>query len=172
MKVLVIGVSSRMDSIDFLNECHELGSALAELKLDLISGGGEGAPDLTAKWFKIGGGHCFTTYLPSLKEIKKKGEKQGQKPDKTILTKLDYPVRDIVMVKSCDIAVAIGGGLDTLAQIILCIRYYHKKVFVFARKEIRSLLFGIPELWDKVIPVKTDSIKMYLKKEIKEAKSA
>jgi len=80
----------------------------------------------------------------------KVGEELGPKPDKLIETNLDYPERNIVMVRKCEGVIAIHGGLGTLTEIIHAVKDYNKKVSVIDVGELAKLVKSIPELEKKV----------------------
>ena len=83
----------------------------------------------------------------------------GPKPNKIIRTNLNYPKRNLQMIKDCDCVIALGGGLFTLTEVIHSIKDYGKKVCIIDK--------GSLALWIKSI----DKIKkrVFLTKDIKRA---
>ncbi|MCK5412929.1 MAG: hypothetical protein KAI57_00995 [Candidatus Pacebacteria bacterium] len=115
--------------------------------------------ELIFKSYKTNSGKKYVVYLPSKKEMGRCGGEIGPKPNKIIYTKLDYPGRNLEMIKNCDCVIAIGGGLFTFTEIIHAKKDYDKKVCVIDK--------GNLALWIKSI----DKIKkkVFLTKDIKEA---
>ena len=82
--------------------------------------------------------------------MEKVGEEKGPEPDKIVETNVDYPERNIIMVKNCEGIIALHGGLGTLTEIIHAVKDYNKKVSVIDKGELASLIKLIPELKEKV----------------------
>lgn len=106
-KVLVLGSWQKCKAIKFKQEAKIIGELLAMLNFKLITGGGQGTSNFVAQWYKKNNGLKFTVYLPSDKEQKRVNELQGIKPDIIIKTKMDYPERNIMMIKKCDAVIAL-----------------------------------------------------------------
>ncbi len=89
--------------------------------------------------------------------MEKVGEEVGPEPDKIIQTTLDYPTRNVEMVKFCDVMIAMPGGVGTLTEVIHAVNDYNKKVVVFDGGETAEIIKQIPKLREKVFL--TDNIK-------------
>lgn len=83
--------------------------------------------------------------------MEKVGEKIGPKPDVTIQTGLDYPGKNIELVKGSDAVIALNGGLGTLTEIIHAIKDYDRKVSVIDVGELSEWIKNISELRDSVM---------------------
>ena len=150
MKVLILGTWEKHKAISCKDEAEQIGKLLAEKRHILISGGGTGISELVVKAYKKNKGKQYIAYLPSKKEMERVGEEIGPTPDKVIETGLDYPERNIVMVRECDCTIALHGSLGTLTEIIHAIKDYNKKVAVIDKGDIASWVKFIPELKNKV----------------------
>ena len=131
-------------------EAEEIGKLLAQEGHILISGGGTGISELVVNSYKKNKGKRYICYIPSKSQMEKVGEELGPKPDKLIETNLDYPERNVVMVRECDAVIALHGGLGTLSEIIAAVKDYNKKVSVVDFGELAQWIKSIPELHQKV----------------------
>jgi len=154
MKILILGSWQKEKAQFYKKEAEELGKVLADEGHTLISGGGTGISELVINSYKKHGGKHYTAYILSKKEMEKVGEQIGPKPDKLIETNLDYPERNVVMVRECDGAIAIHGGLGTLTEIIHAVKDYNKKVSVIDVGELAQWIRAIPDLKQKVLLTK------------------
>ncbi|MBU4069436.1 MAG: LOG family protein [Nanoarchaeota archaeon] len=111
---------------------------------------GEGVSEIIVKSYKANGGKKYICYIPSKKQMEMVGENIGPKPDELIETNVDYPERNIIMVRECDSVIALNGGIGTLTEIIHAIKDYSKKVSVIDLGELSSWIKSIPELRKKV----------------------
>jgi len=150
MKILVLGTWEKQKALSCKDEASEVGKLLAVKGHTIISGGGTGVSEIVVNSYKENKGENYTAYLPSRKEMERVGEKLGPEPDKIIQTDLDYPERNIKMVRECDGVISLHGGLGTLTEIIHAVKDYNKKVSVIDTGEFASLIRSIPELKDKV----------------------
>ena len=150
MKILVIGTWRKDEAKDCQKEAEEIGRLLADKNHVLLSGGGTGVSQLVVESYRRHNGKKYVAYFPSKKEMKKAGEKQGVKPDQAVWTKLDYPMRNLFMVKDCDAVIAVHGGLATLTEVIHAAKDYPKNVAVIDRGELASWIRAIPELRQRV----------------------
>ena len=159
MKVLIIGSWEKHKAALCKKEAEEIGKLLAQEGDTLISGGGTGISELVVNAYRKNKGKQYICYIPSKKQMEKVGEEIGPKPDKLIETNLDYPERDVVLVRECDAVIALYGGLGTLTEIIHAIKDYNKKVSVIDFGELAQWIRAILEL-DK---------KVFITKDVKEA---
>jgi len=146
MKILVIGSWRRQEAKDFAADAVRLGELLAKGGHSLMTGGGKGVPDIVAGSYRKNGGDDFTAYFPSKGEMERVGEERGLEPDRPVMTGLDYPQRNVLMVKNCDAVIALSGALGTLTEIIHAVNDYGKKVAVIDRGEIAAWVKSIPAL--------------------------
>ena len=150
MKILIIGTWQKEKALKSKNEAERVGKILAERGHILISGGGTGVSEIVVNSYKKNKGIKYIAYLPSVKEMERVGEKIGPEPDKIIKTGLEYPERNINLIKESDAVVAINGGLGTLTEIIHAIKDYDKKVAVIDVGELPGWVRKISELKDSV----------------------
>lgn len=111
-----------------------------------MTGGERGALDIVAGSYRKNGGDDFAAYLPAKGEMERVGEERGLEPDRPVMTGLDYPQRNVLMVKNCDAVIALSGALGTLTEIIHAVNDYGKKVAVIDRGEIAAWVKSIPAL--------------------------
>jgi uncharacterized protein (TIGR00725 family) len=150
MKILIIGSWKKEECKVCNNEAKQVGQILAEKGHVLISGAGTGMSEIVVNSYKQNKGKKYIAYLPSKKEREKAGEKLGPQPDEIIETNVDYPEKNIIMVKSCDAVIALHGGLGTLTEIIHAVKDYNKKVSVIDKGRLPEIIRLIPELKKKV----------------------
>ncbi|KKT71661.1 MAG: hypothetical protein UW68_C0059G0003 [Candidatus Collierbacteria bacterium GW2011_GWB1_44_6] len=150
MKILVIGTWKKEKAKECWEEANKLGELLAKNNHILVSGGGTGISELVVNSYKKNKGKKYIAYFPSKEEMEKVGEEKGPEPDKIVETNVDYPERNIIMVKNCEGIIALHGGLGTLTEIIHAVKDYNKKVSVIDKGELASLIKLIPELKEKV----------------------
>lgn len=149
MRILVVGPWKKEEALDHKNEADELGRILAERGHIIISGGGTGVSELVVNSYKLNKGRKYVAYIPSKKEMEKVGEKLGPNPDELIETNLDYPERNIVMVKNCDGLIALHGGLGTLTEIIYAVNDYNKKVSIIDKGKLADWAKRIYKIKEK-----------------------
>jgi len=151
MKVVVIGSWEKHKAVSCKVEAEEIGKLLAQKGFILISGGGTGVSEIVVKSYRANKGKKYICYIPSRKQMKKVGEDIGPEPDELVETNLDYPERNIIMVRECDGVIALNGGLGTLTEIIHAVKDYDKKVSVIDLGEISLWIKAIPELHKNVL---------------------
>ena len=151
MKILIIGSWHKEKALKYKKEAEQVGEIIAKRNHTLISGAGTGISEIVVNSYKKNKGIKYIAHIPSIKEMKRVDEKIGPKPDKIIKTNLDYPMRDIVLVKESDAIIAIDGGLGTLTEIIHAIKDYNKKVSVIDFGELPKWIKKISELKDSVM---------------------
>ena len=150
MKLLIVGTWHTHKAAACATEAEEIGKILAARKHTLLSGGGTGIAVLVAHAYKKNKGRKHIVYLPDKKEMKRVGEKQEAPADEVIQTDLDYPSRNILMVKQCDGIIALHGGLGTLTEVIHAVKDYDKKVAVIDKEAFATWIKAIPDLREKV----------------------
>jgi hypothetical protein len=141
-------------AIECKKEAEEIGKLIAERGHVLISGGGTGISKLVVESYKKNKGKKFIAYFPSEKIMKKVGEEKGPKSDETIETNVDYPERNLIMIRDCDAIIALHGGLRTIAEMIHATKDYGKKIALIDTKELAEWAKAIPPLRDKVFITK------------------
>ncbi|MEA3248535.1 MAG: hypothetical protein U9Q73_02405 [Nanoarchaeota archaeon] len=151
MKILVIGTWQKEKALKFKDEAELVGKILAERGYILISGAGTGVSEIVVNSYRENEGIEYIAYIPSIKEMEKVGEKIGPEPDTIIKTELEYPERDVKLVKESDAVLAINGGLGTLTEMVHAIKDYGKKVSVIDVGELSEWVRGISELRDLVM---------------------
>jgi hypothetical protein len=154
MKILMLGSWQAHKAITCKEEAEEIGKELAERGHTLISGGGTGISKLVVESYKKNKGKQFIAYFPSEKIMKEVGEEKGPKPDKEIETNVDYPERNLIMIRDCDAIIALHGGLGTIAEMIHATKDYGKKIALIDTKELAEWAKAIPPLRDKVFITK------------------
>ena len=151
MKILIIGSWQKEKALKFKDVAEQVGKVLAERGHILVSGAGTGVSEIVVNSYRKNGGTKYIAYIPAIKEMEKVGEKIGPEPDVTIQTGLDYPGKNIELVKGSDAVIALNGGLGTLTEIVHAIKDYGKKVSVVDVGELSKWVRGISELKDSVM---------------------
>lgn len=151
MKVLVIGSLEPAEAEKYRALCQRAGEEIAGRGHIMVAGGGAGVPGSVAGFYKSSGGKRYVAYYPSKSKMKAAGEEPGQKPDRTVWTGLDYPERNIKMIKSCDAVLALPGGLGTLTEIINAAKDYGKRVCVADAGELPKIVGHIAALKGRLL---------------------
>jgi uncharacterized protein (TIGR00725 family) len=150
MKILITGSWQKSKAVAIAQEAYELGKLLAEGKHAILSGGGTGVSALVVASYKEHSGERYIAYFPSKAHMDAVGEECGPDCDERIDTDLDYPQRNIELVKACDGMIALHGGLGTLTEIIHAVKDYNKPVAVIEKGDLAHWIKGIHELKEKV----------------------
>jgi hypothetical protein len=150
MKICMFGSWEAHKAIECKKEAEEIGKMLAERGHVLVSGGGTGISKFVVEAYRKNKGKKFIAYFPSAKIMKKVGEERGPKPDKEVKTNVDYPERNLIMIRNCDAIISLHGGLGTLSEMIAAIKDYHKKVSVIDKGEFVDWIRAIQPLKEKV----------------------
>jgi len=161
MKICLLGSWHAQKAAECKKEAEEIGKELAERGHILVSGGGIGISKIVVDSYKKNKGKQFIAYFPSEKMMKKVGEEKGPMPDKLIETKVDYPERNLIMMRDCDAIIALHGGLGAIAEIIHATKDYHMKVSVIDKGELAEWVRAIKPLKEKVFI--TNDIKKAIK---------
>jgi len=165
MKILISGTWRKDVAKKYKRTAEELGKALAENEVEIISGGGLGISKRIVDSYRKNKGKKSTAYYPLRNSMKKVGEIPYLKHDKIIYTNLDYPKRNIKMVKDCDGLIVLTGGLGTLTEIIHAIKDYNKKVAVLNYDKIAKWCKSTFEIKKRVLLTKNINQAInYLKK--------
>jgi uncharacterized protein (TIGR00725 family) len=154
MKIVMMGSWEKHKAVACIKEAEEIGRLLAEQGHILVSGGGTGVSEYVVNSYKKHGGKQFICYRPAQEYADKVGEELGPKPDKLVETNVDYPERNLIMIRSGDALLALHGGLSTLAEIIDAVKDYGKKVSVIDFGDLAAWIRAIPELHKKVLITK------------------
>ena len=150
MKIGMFGSWQKEKAIECEKEAKEIGKILAERGHILVSGGGEGISKFVVESYRKNKGKKFIAYFPSKTIMKKVGENPGPKPDEAIDTNVDYPERNLIMIRNCDAILALHGGLGTLSEMIAAIKDYGKKVSIIDKGEFVTWVRFIKPLKEKV----------------------
>lgn len=112
--------------------------------------------EIVVNSYRENGGKEYICYLPAQADMDKVGEKPGPKPDKLFQSDdVDYPQKDILLIKNSDCAIALNGGLGTLTEIIHGIYDYNKKVAVIDFGPLAEWVKSIKPIQDKVFLTKS-----------------
>lgn len=114
-------------------DIKKVGRRIAENDHDLITGGGSGVSEIAASSYLEHGGRKHIIYDVAPKFRKIAGEKRAVKAHKTIKTGKEYPIRNNIMVKNCDLMIAFNGGLGIWGEIFCAVGDYGKKVIIFEK---------------------------------------
>ena len=114
------------------------GELIAESKNILITGGGSGVSEIAASAYLEAGGKKHIVYDVAPRFRKKVGEKRKAKACQIIKTGEDYPIRNNIMVRSCDLMIVFSGRLGVLGEILNAVNDYDKKVIIF-EKDFKNL---------------------------------
>ncbi len=125
MQVFVSGVWSEKKAAPYAAQAFELGQLLARLGYDLASGPGTGISRYVIDGYRsIQPRGTVRFYLPAAGEMEKVGEVVGEGADEIIETDLDYPMRNILQVRSSQGVVIVTGGDGTLEEAITALADY------------------------------------------------
>lgn len=131
MKILVVGSWQEKDITPYIHDAEKLGRLLAEHGHEFISGPGGGIHKWLIKGYRSAGGKKVIFFLPRKDEMVRVGEKVEARADETIRLDLDYPMRNIIQVKSADALIAITGSTGTLMDILYAAADYDIPVACF-----------------------------------------
>ncbi|MFO7881601.1 MAG: TIGR00725 family protein [Kosmotogaceae bacterium] len=113
MNIAVIGYSGNINTspvAEISELCVSTGKKLAELNFRIFTGGRDGVMELVAQGARSANGEVIGI-LPF--------EEQGNKHNSlNILTGMDYLTRSLLIVRSCDYVLSIGGEIGTLYEIV------------------------------------------------------
>lgn len=147
MKIAVFCSANENIDPEFFKITEELGAWMAENHHALIFGGSnQGLMQCVARAVKEHGEHTIGV-VPTLLE---KGGKVSEYLDENIPSRTLSDRKDI-MVKECDVAIALPGGVGTLDEIFCVaasksIGYHDKKV----------ILYNMKGFWDSLIALLED----------------
>ena len=133
MKIFVAGSWHKNRIKKLEKDIKMVGMLIAESKNILITGGGTGVSEVVANAYFKAGGKKHIVYDVAPKFRKKVGEKRKVKAHQIIKTGEDYPIRNNIMVSSCDLIIAFTGRLGVLGEIISAVNDYDKKVIIFEK---------------------------------------
>ena len=167
MKIMICGSWRKENAEKYRDDLVLAGREIAIRGHILHSGAGMGISKIVVESYKNNSGQKYIAYLVNKKEMEKVGEEIGPEPDEIIETNLDYPQRNIELVKSCEGAIIFPGSLGTLTETIHAAIDYSKKVVVFDKGNVAEWVKMIPKLRKRIFL--TDSIKEaldYLEKKV------
>ena len=150
MKICIFGTWQAHKAAECKKEAEEVGKLIAERGHTLVSGGGTGISKFVVESYRKNNGKKYIAYFPSKKIMKIVGENPGPKPDEVVETNVDYPERNLIMIRNCDAIVALHGGLGTLSEMIAAVKDYHMKVSVIDKGEFVDWVRAIKPLKEKV----------------------
>ncbi len=148
MKIFVAGSWHKNKIKKVEKDIEKVGRLLAENKHILVIGGGSGVSEIVARsYLKFGGRKCIV-YDVAPRFRKKAGEKRKVKGHQLIKTGEDYPVRNNIMIRNCDLTIAFNGGLGVLGEILSAVNDYHESIIIFEKKFnniscIKKILNGV-----------------------------
>ena len=146
MRIAVFCSANENIDPEFFKMTEELGAWMAENHHALIFGGSnQGLMQCAARAVKEHGGHTIGV-VPTLLE---KGGKVSEYLDENISSRTLSDRKDI-MVKECDVAIALPGGVGTLDEIFCMaasksIGYHDKKVILYNMKGFWDYLIALLE---------------------------
>ena len=165
MKIFVAGSWHRNRIKKFEKDIKIVGRLIAESKNILITGGGTGVSEVVANAYLKTGGKKHIVYDVAPRFRKSVGEKRKVKAYQTIKTDEDYPIRNNIMVRSCDLMIAFAGRLGVLGEILNAVNDYDKKVIVF-EKDFENI-----ECLKKILKDTGKNKKVWYVKSVSEIKS-
>jgi len=150
MKILVSGTWHLEEAKKYESFANQVGKALAKRGHILVTGAGTGISELVVKNYRLNQGEKYIAILTSKKQREAVGEKIGPLPDEAIDTGMDYPSRNVELVKFCDCIIALPGNLGTLTEVIHAVNDYGKKVAVLDTGPLAEMIQHIPSVREKV----------------------
>jgi uncharacterized protein (TIGR00725 family) len=147
MKVLIVGTWRADKAAEYASFAGKVGEDLAKRGHILVTGGGTGMSKLVVENYKINQGEKYIAIMPSSEQMKAVGEEVGPTPDEFIQKdEWDYPMKNVELVRACDVMIALPGGLGSLSEIIHAVKDYGKKVAVLDLGPLAEMVKQIPEL--------------------------
>lgn len=113
MNIAVIGYSGDVTTppVSEISElCISIGEKLARLNHRIFTGGRDGVMELVAR-----GARSVNGDVIGILPFEEKGNEYNSL---NILTGMDYLTRSLLIVRSCDYAISIGGEIGTLYEIV------------------------------------------------------
>ncbi|TYB91493.1 MAG: TIGR00725 family protein [Kosmotoga sp.] len=113
MNIAVIGYSGNINTppVSEISElCISIGRKLAQLNHRIFTGGRDGVMELVAK-----GAHSVSGEVIGILPFEEKGNEYNSL---NVLTGMDYLTRSLLIVRSCDYVISIGGEIGTLYEIV------------------------------------------------------
>ncbi|OGZ67912.1 MAG: hypothetical protein A3D35_03105 [Candidatus Staskawiczbacteria bacterium RIFCSPHIGHO2_02_FULL_34_9] len=123
IKVAVIG-SSRYDEIDDVHRkiAYDIGRAIADSECILLTGGGKGVSEFVANGAIENGGLCIgISPADSYKNHVDVFKNPAHVFDALIFTGFGHKGRNVVLIRSCDIVIALDGGVGTLNELTIAL---------------------------------------------------
>ncbi len=123
LKVAIIG-SSRYEEIDDAHKkiAYDIGRAIADSGCILLTGGGKGISEFTAKGAIENGGLCIGI---SPADNYKNHADVFKNPtiifDALIFTGFGHKGRNVILIRSCDAVIALDGGVGTLNELTIAL---------------------------------------------------
>ncbi len=154
MKVLISGTWRSALAKQQEEHAQQLGKLLAEQGVEILTGGGEGIPELVSTSYTQHGGKKHTAILVDQKVRERVGEKLIQ-ADEYVNTSLDYPQRNALLVSKADAIIAMNGRLGTLTELIHATNDYEIPAILLATSEIKEWVLATTPLKEKVVMVNT-----------------
>lgn len=116
-QVAVIGGARGNVSAQDLEKAREVGKLLAQKKLVLLTGGTTGLPQAAAWGAKEAGGLSIgISPAENLREHMERYRSPTEEYDVLVFTGFGFLGRNMVLVRSADAVIAIGGGIGTLSE--------------------------------------------------------
>ncbi len=150
MKILVSGTWHPKTAEEYRSQAYEVGDLLAKRGHILVTGAGTGMSELVVNGYKQNKGEKYVAILTSKEQREAVGEELGPEPDEIIETNMDYPSRNVELVKYCDAIIALPGSLGSLTEVIHAINDYGKSVVVLSIGPLADMIKHIPGVKEKV----------------------
>lgn len=133
MNIFVAGSwhKSRIKKLE--KDIETVGKLIAESKNSLITGGGTGVSEVVANAYLKAGGKKHIVYDVAPRFRKSVGEKRKAKACQVIKTGEDFPVRNNIMIRNCDLAIIFSGRLGVWGEILSIVNDYHKRIIIFEK---------------------------------------
>ena len=133
MKIFVAGSWHRNRIKELEKDIEIVGRLIAESKNTLITGGGTGVFEVVANAYLKAGGRKHIVYDVAPRFRKSVGEKRKVKAHQVIKTGEDFPVRNNIMIRNCDLAIIFSGRLGVCGEILSIVNDYHKRIIIFEK---------------------------------------
>jgi len=133
MKIFVAGSWHRNRIRKLEKDIEIVGRLIAESKNVLITGGGTGVSEVVANAYLKAGGKKHIVYDVAPRFRKSVGEKRKVKAHQVIKTGEDFPVRNNIMIRNCDLAIIFSGRLGVWGEILSIVNDYHKRIIIFEK---------------------------------------
>jgi uncharacterized protein (TIGR00730 family) len=159
MKISVFGGASPKPGSDAYQEAYQLGKLLAEAGFAVLTGGYVGTMEATSRGASEAGGHVIGVTCEEIESFRPGGANAWVAEEwrrNTLRDRID------TLIESCDAAIALPGGIGTLAE--LCMTWNQLVISAIEPKPLILMGSG----WQKTIETMYTELGDYVSNEARE----